>query len=343
MKRVLMVLAGVVALAGAAQADVCSNLQQQYLAAGGGTTRGAATGTDVASLNRQLQSYQAAAQQNQCNGGFFGGFFGSPPPSPNCGAINQQIAYLQDQIRRSYSSGAVGFGGFGGFGGGLMNFANANSQADQIRYALAANGCSVPGTGSSGGGGNRTICVRSCDGYYFPISDRASSASIKEDAQTCEAMYGGPDKAQLFLTYSGGDVADATPAAGGGKRYGSQPYAFAYRSSFNAACAAQLQDGVASLSTAWANRPGTTTAAGTTVAAVAPKDPVPTPVLRGARLEDPETLANFRGDIQPAPVLFASAPGNTRNGIRVVGAGYYNTMLDQIAESPVHSGVGLTP
>jgi hypothetical protein len=57
-------------------------------------------------------------------------------------------------------------------------------------------------------------------------------------------MYGGKGKAQLFLVARNGDVADATPV-GGGKAYSAQPYAFAYRKSYDRACAGQLQSGIA--------------------------------------------------------------------------------------------------
>jgi hypothetical protein len=304
-------------VAGTAQADVCSSLQQQYFAAGGGGggySSSARPSVDIASLNRSLQSAEAAAQANRCNAGIFAGIFGAGP-SPSCNSIIQQVNLLQDQIRQAYASGAAGGPRFGT----IMTFAEV-SPADQIRGALIANGCAVPQTG--GAGGYRTVCVRSCDGYYFPIGYGVSSDRFQADAQACQAMYGGPNAAQLFVMPSGADVADATPV-GGGKRYGAQPYAFAYRQTFDAACTAQLHAGAASLTTVAAPAAATTTAAST-----APTPSVPRPALRPPRFEYPETLANLSGGLAPSPLAVVDA-GPRRDGIRVVGAGYFNAILEQ--------------
>jgi len=35
----------------------------------------------------------------------------------------------------------------------------------------------------------RTLCVRSCDGYYFPISYATGRGRFKTDAAVCASMY----------------------------------------------------------------------------------------------------------------------------------------------------------
>jgi hypothetical protein len=51
--------------------------------------------------------------------------------------------------------------------------------------------------GSSTNGSYRTMCVRTCDGAYFPISSQASSMSFQRDAQVCSMMCPGVET-ELF-------------------------------------------------------------------------------------------------------------------------------------------------
>jgi hypothetical protein len=330
--RFLMAV-GAALVAGTAQADVCSNLQQQYLAAGqsGGGASGA---VNVAALNNSLQTAQASAVANRCTGGGFFGLFG-PAPSPACPLINQEVNRLQAQIRQAYSNGGGQGGGM--FGGGFLAYANAPAPRDVIRQQLAANGCTIPQSGF-GSGGYKTICVRTCDGYYFPLEYGASSSNFKSDAQACQAAYGNdPASAQLFVMPTDGDVASATPASGGGKAYGAQPYAFKYRTEYNQACAAQLQSGVAAL-VSRAPAPATSTTATPAAqpprAATAPSgDPLAIPQARPRRFEDPETTANAAGGLDPGATEALVASTGVNNGMRIVGAGYYNLILEQQARA----------
>lgn len=79
----------------------------------------------------------------------------------------------------------------------------------------------------------RTLCVRLCDGYYFPISFSATRDRLPRDAKTCENSCGG--QARLFI-YSnpGADVEDMVDLRG-------QPYkqlstAFLYRTEYVPQC-----------------------------------------------------------------------------------------------------------
>ena len=47
--------------------------------------------------------------------------------------------------------------------------------------------------GSAVNGSYRTMCVRTCDGAYFPISSRATSMSFRRDAQVCSMMCPGTE------------------------------------------------------------------------------------------------------------------------------------------------------
>src|SRR5438067_5887159 len=170
-----IVAVGATAVAGAAQADLCSNLQQQYLAAGSSTA--VASASDISALSRQLSSAQAQADANNCSGG--GGFFlFGPRPSPACGQIMAQVNQLQSAIRDAYRDGQV------------RSYAQYGPSRDQIRRQLAAYGCLVPGSQSGGqqysAGGYKTLCVRTCDGYYFRLGYGVSSDRFQADAQACQ-------------------------------------------------------------------------------------------------------------------------------------------------------------
>ncbi|MEQ1578627.1 MAG: DUF2865 domain-containing protein [Hyphomicrobium sp.] len=87
--------------------------------------------------------------------------------------------------------------------------------------------------GEDANGAYRTLCVRTCDGYYFPISSRASSRRFSRDARQCMAMCG--SEAKLFYLPRGSDdVKNMTDISG--RVYNRLPTAFAYRKSLINGC-----------------------------------------------------------------------------------------------------------
>ena len=78
--------------------------------------------------------------------------------------------------------------------------------------------------------GTRTLCVRICDGYYFPISYSTNRKRFKIDEAVCKAMYGGA-AANLYV-HDNGSPAD-TAISLRGKRLAAEPYAFAFRQTFS--------------------------------------------------------------------------------------------------------------
>lgn len=55
-------------------------------------------------------------------------------------------------------------------------------------------------------GGYRTLCVRLCDGYYWPISNSAPRNRFSKDAKQCETAC--PNRSQLFVQPLGRDDVD---------------------------------------------------------------------------------------------------------------------------------------
>lgn len=81
--------------------------------------------------------------------------------------------------------------------------------------------------------GYRTLCVRLCDGYYFPISAAAAPGEFARDEETCRASCGSP--AMLFV-YKNGQGAPETMMSLDGKPYTALATAFKHRVSYDAAC-----------------------------------------------------------------------------------------------------------
>ncbi|KAB2944139.1 MAG: DUF2865 domain-containing protein [Hyphomicrobium sp.] len=79
----------------------------------------------------------------------------------------------------------------------------------------------------------RTLCVRTCDGFYFPISDNVGRERLYQDARTCTARCDG--EAQLYYyPLNGGGV--ETMVDMGGRPYAQMPNAFLYRKTLVAGC-----------------------------------------------------------------------------------------------------------
>ncbi|MDE1567334.1 DUF2865 domain-containing protein [Aquabacter sediminis] len=80
----------------------------------------------------------------------------------------------------------------------------------------------------------RTVCVRTCDGFYFPISYATVPARFATDDALCRRLCPATE-AQLF-TYRnpGEDIQQATSITG--KPYMSLPTALLYRKQFNPSC-----------------------------------------------------------------------------------------------------------
>ena len=201
----LAVLAAILTCAQAADAQVldCNRLQAQiaHLDRGGGRGAGQARRAGA-----ELARTQAYAHQLGCDGfSFFGG-------NPECGGLNQRISQLQASVGQSQAAG-------GGRRDDLIARYNAacRQQPPQPRgffeslfggaepqrpAALppptqptrpAAGVSEADGDGHARGG-SQAVCVRTCDGGFFPL---AQSARRSGDALTemCSALCPGTEAA----------------------------------------------------------------------------------------------------------------------------------------------------
>jgi hypothetical protein len=86
----------------------------------------------------------------------------------------------------------------------------------------------VPLGGSSETGSLKTLCVRTCDGGFFPISQGAEPADFRRDARVCSMMCPGT-QTELFYNSNMSETSEDMVSATTGKTYAKLKNAFAYR------------------------------------------------------------------------------------------------------------------
>lgn len=91
-------------------------------------------------------------------------------------------------------------------------------------------------------GGLKTLCVRTCDGAFFPIASNASPLDFRGQAEQCARMCPGTETELYYHSMENGESADMISASSG-KAYRALPSAFAYRNlpvGQNAQCSCDL-------------------------------------------------------------------------------------------------------
>lgn len=80
----------------------------------------------------------------------------------------------------------------------------------------------------------RTVCVRLCDGYYFPISFSTLPNHFERDAEACQSKCAAP--AQLYYYQNPGGAVDQMVAFNNSEQYTKLKTAFLYRKEFVNGC-----------------------------------------------------------------------------------------------------------
>ena len=240
----------------AQQSTVCERLESQLAAFDRGSSDPAraeqilryeeAANRQQAELDRQT----ANARRLRCEGNSFFVLFSSQ--APQCGPINAQIQQMRGNLERIRSDierlrGAGGPERDGQRRAILVALAQSNCGAQygaQVAAAPPARSGGLfeqlfgPGSifspGESSTGAYRTICVRTCDGYYYPISYSTSPASFANDEQACQRSCPAAEVMLFSHRNPGEDVEQAVSISG--QLYTSLPNAFRYRQSFDASC-----------------------------------------------------------------------------------------------------------
>lgn len=156
----------------------------------------------------------------------------------------------------------------------------------------------------------RTWCVRSCDGYYFPVSFSTTREHLSTDQAKCERACpeAGP---QLYYHRARGETPQDMVSLDGNP-YSALPTAFNYREALNPSCSCGRPEGLGELlvQEARVDREQSATA-----------DLAPLPRPRREPGEDPETLANRDGHFDPRQITTVVIGQSRRvadTGVRVV-------------------------
>jgi hypothetical protein len=134
----------------------------------------------------------------------------------------------------------------------------------------------------------RTLCVRTCDGYYFPVSFSTTKENFPRDQKACESMCPGTE-VKLFM-HRVPEEESEDMASADGEPYKAMSYAFAYRRdgvSSDAACKCNAVNGMSIIAGGVAGPVAEAEGA-------APQG-APLPTAKPGALLDRETMADAAG------------------------------------------------
>ncbi|MBY0382926.1 MAG: DUF2865 domain-containing protein [Xanthobacteraceae bacterium] len=270
----------------------------------------------------ELQRVQAQAQKQGCDSsGFFSLFTGR---SAECGPINSRIQQMRENLDQITT--------------GLQRL-QAGAPADDpqrrsVILALAQNNCGPQytnqartgnfltnlfggGNAGDGAGGDpnasqsgtyRTVCVKSCDGSYFPISFATVPSRFADDEQKCHALC--PNAQTTLYTYHnpGEDISQAVSISG--QPYTQSPNAFRFRTQYDKTC------GCRAPGQSWADAlKNADDGSGAQNGDITVTDDKAKKLAQPSRLPAPSNTSATPADTSAAPA--SPATGNT--GIRSVG------------------------
>lgn len=90
------------------------------------------------------------------------------------------------------------------------------------------------GWGYYGGSTLRSVCVRTCDGYFWPVSFSTVEQYLPDDAAQCQSQCPGAEVDLFYYQNPGQDPEDMINLAG--TPYQSLPNAFRYRNEYDKSC-----------------------------------------------------------------------------------------------------------
>jgi hypothetical protein len=233
------------------QNQICTRLEAQLanLDRGGGADPQQAEQIRrfEANAGQQQQEIDRATQQAQRLGCSSSGFFlFNLGQNPQCTGLNNQIERMRANLARTTTELQRLQGGNLDRGEQrrsiLMGLAenncgpqyrSASQQAPGFFGALFGGTPDNPSYGAQGGT-YRTLCVRTCDGSYFPISFATVPTRFAEDEQICRRMCPAAEVMLFSHRNPGEEVAQAVSTQG--QPYTALPNAFRFRQEYNPAC-----------------------------------------------------------------------------------------------------------
>ncbi len=311
-------------------------------------------GSNDPAKDDQIRRYQEAGSKQQAeldhvtsqakrmgcdSSGFFSLFNNN---SAQCGPINAQIQQMRSNLDQ-ITSGLERLRG-GGYG--------SDNQRRSVLIALAQNNCgpqyanAAPPSGPGnflnnlfGGGNNngslpppspdfaapsgtfRTVCVRTCDGGYFPISFATVATRFPDDERSCKALCPATEATLFTYRNPGEDINQAVSV--NGQPYTSLPNAFHFRTEFNPTCSCKApgqtwSEALKSIDDKASAEQGDIIVTEESAKKMQRAKPAPASAKRGA----PPPADAAPADSAPEPVPPPAAASGTTNGnkpIRSVG------------------------
>jgi hypothetical protein len=235
---------------------VCARLEGQLASINNGNPADNARAAQIKQAEDAVARQQADldravsdGHKQGCEGTGFFSLFSSL--SPQCGPVTQRIQQMRGNLDRMMSDLQALKSG-------------SNTQDDQRRAVLgqlAQNNCGAQYTAAANaaggprgffdalfGGGNvvnpagdgapagtfHTVCVRTCDGYYFPISYSTTPSRFPDDQRACQRECPATE-ANLYAFRNPGEGMEQAMSING-QPYTSLPAAFQYRKQFTPTC-----------------------------------------------------------------------------------------------------------
>lgn len=271
---------------GSAQQERCARLEQQlatdWLHGQQEQGRGPQLEQEMQRVDRTYQQAQAQAEREGCYESVF--IFGRAlRRTPRCLQIHgqiedsrRQLALLQEQRQATRRGGTRvrqddlirelarhgcgetysrearrrgGGGGFFGWFGDRPNFEEGRRRRDTQTSRI------VPFATY------RTMCVRTCDGYYFPVSFSTLPNGFANDATQCQSRCAAPT--ELYVYRNPGEDPEQMISADGTSAYNDLPNAWRHRKEFVEGCSCNVAEYDPEQANSAPDRAGTDAAPGT--------------------------------------------------------------------------------
>ncbi len=286
-------------------------------------------------VNRQqfeVDRLVAQSRRMGCESSGFFSIFSNPPPQ--CGGLSRQIDQQRNALERQQNQLEQLSGGTteraaqrqsllvalgdNGCGAQYRSAALAGQQGGFFDRLFGGNGGSFSAPAGQMGGTFRTICVRTCDGFYFPISYATTPDRFRDDEQTCQHMCPAAEVSLYTYHNPGEEVTQAVSL--NGRLYTELPTAFSYRKALNPACSCR-RPGESWAEALKVNGTDDTVAPGDVIVTEQNAKQLSQPRIGAdGKPIRPDPRAKTPAAPQPAPI--AEAPGETdpaKRTVRTVG------------------------
>lgn len=327
-----MALASSLSAANAASSQLCRQLEADLVAANRGTQMSNQTrryDRAVDSQERQIAIAEADWQRMGC------GYQPRDSAGDVCLSIEDTLDRMHDNLQQLNRERAQ-----------LDGRGNARSERRRIQREIDEAGCHdsaalpqeaalpQPAPSTPPAQKLRTLCVRTCDGYFFPMSYGVTREEFGRDAKTCQASCPSTEM-KLYYHKVPGEEASAMVSARGDQPYSALPTANLYRSQNTSAagscgCTPSIIQGQKEAVASGTSEPSPATPATSPSFQILPDDSLPKqeastapnpaperdPAVVAPPQKAPETTATLPPPPEPAP---PRAMSDAERGVRVVG------------------------